>query len=110
MQSIDLPSAGTYLLIANFRIRSDGTSHGFVKAEVRWNDGAAHTTESRMICEGIRPADYNFTNYGGSVSWIITTTKAATAEVWYSAYYNNIYKWYNDGNGVPRPVAVRILN
>jgi len=24
--------------------------------------------------------------------------------------YNQVFQWYNDGNGVPRPVAVRILN
>jgi hypothetical protein len=111
VQTIDLPSAGTYLVMSNFRIRINGPTHAFVKAEVRWNDGVAHDTEDRMVCEGIQPvSSYNFANFGGSVSWIITTTTATTAEVWYTAGYNSNYQWFNDGNGVPRPVAVRILN
>ena len=57
---------------------------------------------------GIRPANSNFINYGGSVSWVITAAQASTVEVWYIASYNNIYHWVNDSNGVPRPVAVRI--
>ena len=94
--------------MANYRVRRDGTNHGFVKNQVRWNDGSAHTTEARMICEGIRPAASNFINYGGSVSWIIETADACTVEVWYTASYNNLYNWVNDSNGVPRPVAIKI--
>ena len=110
-QTIDLPAKGTYLVIANFRIRGNGATHGFVKAELRWNDGSAHETEDRMICEGFQPiSTYNFNNFGGSVSWIITTTSAATVEAWYYSGYNQVFQWYNDSNGVPRLVAVRVLN
>ena len=94
--------------MANYRIRRDGTAHGFVKNQLRWNDGNNHSSETRMVCEGVRPAASNFVNYGGSVSWVIDAAAATTVEIWYSASYNNIYKWVNDGNGVPRPVAVRL--
>jgi hypothetical protein len=111
LQTIDVPSAGTYLVIANYRIRGNGATHGYVAAELRWNDGSAHDTEDRMICEGFQPiSTYNFNNFGGSVSWIIKTGSAATVEVWYRSAYNQVFQWYNDGNGVPRPIAVRILN
>jgi hypothetical protein len=111
LQSIDLPSAGKYLVIANYRIRRDGTSHGFVKAELRWNDGVAHATDDRMVCEGIQPvSQYGFFNYGGSVSWVIDTTQATTLETWYWSHYNHIFSWVNDSNGVPQLIAVRILN
>ena len=59
------------------------------------------------MCEGIQPL-INFTNFGGSVSWIVDTASATQIEAWYSSGYNGIYQWYNDFNGVPRLIAVRI--
>jgi len=109
LQSVDLPTSGKYLVIANYRIRRDGHDHGFVKAELRWNDGSAKKTESRMICEGISPGKpHNFTNYGGSVSWVIEVATATTLEAWYFSFRHNHYRWYNDHNGVPRLIAVRL--
>jgi hypothetical protein len=76
---------------------------------LRWNDGSAKKTEARMICEGISPVkQHNFTNYGGSVSWVIEVATATTLEAWYYSHYNHIYRWYNDDNGVPRLIAVRL--
>jgi hypothetical protein len=105
-QSIDVPSAGTYLVMSNFRIRRQNSGQSFVKAELRWNDGNAQSTEDRMVCEnvGYQPG---FNNYGGTVSWVVTVDAATTIEGWYYSQASND-AWYNDGNGVPRIVATRL--
>ncbi len=105
LQHITVPSAGKYLVIANYRIRRSGSSHGFVKAKLVYE---GKSTEARMICEGFRPANSNFTNYGGSVSWVIQVQGSAKISVQYSSHYNNIYSWVNDTNGVPRPIAIKL--
>ena len=105
LQSVNLPGAGRYLILANYRIRRNGSAHGFVKARLVYG---GKTTEARMICEGIRPANSNFINYGGSVSWVIEVAAATKVSIQYESQYNNIYSWVNDSNGVPRPVAIRI--
>ncbi len=105
-QSIDVPSAGTYLVMSNFRIRRQNTGQSFVKAELRWNDGNAQSTEDRMVCENVGYQS-GFNNYGGTVSWVITVAAATTIEGWYYSQASND-TWYNDGNGVPRIVATRL--
>lgn len=106
-QDISLPSAGTYLVISNFRIRQDGNAQAWVKAHLSWTDSTGHTTEDRMITERIAVTN-TFHNYGGSVSWIITTDGPTTVGAWYLASQTGPYSWYNDVNGVPRPLAVRL--
>ncbi len=105
-QSIDVPSAGTYLVMSNFRIRRQNTGQSFVKAELRWTDGNAQSTEDRMVCENVGYQS-GFNNYGGTVSWVITVAAATTIEGWYYSQASND-TWYNDGNGVPRIVATRL--
>jgi predicted secreted protein len=103
MQSVDVPAAGKYLILANYRLRQNGNQHGFVKALVQWE---GKTTEARMIYEGFTTAGANFNNMGGEVAWVIETSKAGKVEVAYQANYNAIYDWVNNGNGVPRVVAM----
>jgi len=93
-------------VMSNFRIRRQNTGQSFVKAELRWNDGNAQSTEDRMVCENVG-YQAGFNNYGGTVSWVITVAAATTIEGWYYSEASNDV-WYNDGNGVPRIVATRL--
>ena len=60
-----------------------------------------------MICEGFRPVG-SFTNYGGSVTWIIKVSGAVTVQGQYQSGYYDIYQWWNDINGVPEIQALKL--
>jgi hypothetical protein len=107
-QAVTLPGPGTYLITSNFRVRHDGTTQGFVTAQLRWTDSSAHTSVNRMVTERIPSIGSTFNNYGGSVSWIITTDAATTVRAWYLASAASTFTWYNDSNGVPQILAIKL--
>ena len=112
-QYVTLSSKGTYLIISNFRIRGDGGVSAYVKARLRWTDSANRETEHRMVCERIQPT-LDFFNYGGCVSWIISIDQDnVTVYADYLRYGGSAddeFRWYNDGNGVPRLIAIRLYD
>jgi len=110
-QYVTLPTGGVYLIISNYRIYGTNVA-AFVKARLRWTDSASRETEHRMVVERVRPIGDNFINYGGSVSWVINVdqdNKTIYADYFrYGGSADNEYYWQNDGNGVPRVIAVRL--
>ncbi len=61
-----------------------------------------------MITERIPSIGSTFNNYGGSASWVITTDAATTVKAWYLASSPSTFTWYNDSNGVPQILAVKL--
>merc|ERR1712087_260980 len=103
MQTIDVPSAGTYLVISNYRIKvTDHQTQSFVSAQVIYE---GKTTKQRMITENIFTAG-KFNNLGGQISWLVTTSKATTIEIQYRSTSGKDI-WFNDINGVPAATVIR---
>jgi hypothetical protein len=119
MQSVELPSGentqGSYLVIANWRLRHDGDSHWFIKNQLNcdqcsWLAGEdSHAEGSRMLMEGLGTESGNFNNMGGMSSWIVKKehTSGARVDVLYDTQYSGATSWYNDANGVPSVYAVK---
>ena len=62
-QSVNIPSAGKYLVLSNYRLYLGNKNNGFVKARVML--GSAEVGKVKMITERIHPTRKSFINFGG---------------------------------------------
>ena len=62
-QNVNVPSAGKYLVLSNYRIWLGSKSSGFVKARVTLD--STEVGKVKMITERMHPTSKSFINYGG---------------------------------------------
>ena len=62
-QSVNIPSAGKYLVLSNYRLYLGNKNDGFVKARVML--GSTEIGKVKMITERIHPTHKSFINFGG---------------------------------------------
>ena len=62
-QTVNIPSAGKYLVLSNYRLYLGNKNNGFVKARVML--GNAEVGKVKMITERIHPTHRSFINFGG---------------------------------------------
>merc|ERR1712224_306102 len=96
-QSAEIPAAGKYLVLSNYRIKIDSASNGFVKARVVL--GSEEVGKVKMITERMLPTRKSFINYGGMMGWLVDAKSAGTIHVQYLSTIGGAYSMFNDGNG-----------
>ena len=64
-----------------------------------------------MLVENVAtPSGANFYNYGGTQSFLIDGAANEEVHVDYKIGHGGFFRWWNDANGVPTVIAVKVAS